>query len=76
MLICLRLETHEIRRALSLALENAGKSMEANMEMMAMTTKSSMSVKPRELVETQREENRDMVFFGVTKISWGSKCLL
>ena len=37
---------HPVCLAFSLALERAGKSMPARMAMMAMTTNSSMSVKP------------------------------
>ena len=43
---CLRLFMHDMPCALVLALERAGKSMPARMAMMAMTTSSSMSVKP------------------------------
>jgi hypothetical protein len=38
---------HVARRAFSLARANAGKSIAARIAMMAMTTKSSMRVKPR-----------------------------
>ena len=43
--ICLRLLRHLVRLAFSLALLKAGRSMLASMEMMAMTTSNSMSVK-------------------------------
>src|SRR3954465_625006 len=41
---CFKLLTHEIRLAASLALLNAGKSIPARMAMIAITTKSSISV--------------------------------
>src|SRR5204862_2975660 len=44
--ICLRLLKHWVRRAFSRAAANAGSSMAAKMPMIAMTTNSSISVKP------------------------------
>src|SRR5664279_1240518 len=44
--ICFKLFMQEIRRARSLAVANAGNSMAARMAMMAMTTSSSIKVKP------------------------------
>src|SRR5688500_18738418 len=44
---CLRLETHLIFCAFSLALASAGSSMLARMAMIAMTTSNSIRVKPR-----------------------------
>jgi hypothetical protein len=38
---------HDDRRAISLARENEGKIIEARIEIMAITTKSSMRVKAR-----------------------------
>ena len=43
--ICLRLLRHLVRLAFSLALLKAGRSILASMEMMAMTTNNSISVK-------------------------------
>src|SRR5688500_13438896 len=43
---CFKLFRHEIAWALRLALARAGKSMPARIAIMAMTTRSSMSVKP------------------------------
>ncbi len=42
--VCLKLFVHEIFRALSFALANAGRSKPAKMAMMAITTNNSMSV--------------------------------
>jgi hypothetical protein len=42
--ICLRLFTHLARRPCSFALAKAGKSMEARIAMIAITTSNSMSV--------------------------------
>src|SRR5437879_2426274 len=44
---CLRLDTQWIARALAFALDKAGKSMDARMAMMAMTTSSSIRVNPK-----------------------------
>ena len=44
--ICRRLEMHAVRLARFLALPSAGRSMAARMAMMAMTTSSSIRVKP------------------------------
>src|ERR1039458_7817495 len=44
---CLLLFTQVMRMALALALDRAGKSMAARIAMMAMTTNSSIRVKPR-----------------------------
>src|SRR5438067_347892 len=46
-LICFMLERQEMVRAFSRAWANTGKRMAARMAMMAITTSSSMSVKPR-----------------------------
>src|SRR5690606_5678450 len=43
--ICLRLLRQLVRRAFSLARANTGNRIEARMEIMAMTTKSSINVK-------------------------------
>src|ERR1035438_7079291 len=48
--ICLMLLVHLIRMALSLALDSAGRSMAAKMAIMAITTSSSIRVKPLELM--------------------------
>src|SRR5438105_696034 len=44
--ICFRLLMQEMPRAFSLAIERAGRSMAARTAMIAMTTSSSISVKP------------------------------
>jgi multisubunit Na+/H+ antiporter MnhF subunit len=44
--ICFRLLTQPIRFAFSLALDSAGSSMAARMAMIAITTRSSISVNP------------------------------
>src|ERR1039457_3086163 len=51
---CLMLLIHLTRRALSLALDSAGKSIAARMAMMAITTSNSMRVKPLELLAVGR----------------------
>src|ERR1700693_5577810 len=48
---CRRLETHLARRPRSAALASAGNSIEARMAMIAMTTKSSINVNARRLLE-------------------------
>ena len=44
--ICRMLEVHLMALAFSLAMDNAGNSMPARMAMMAITTRSSIKVKP------------------------------
>ena len=41
---CFKFDKHEVRRAISRALDKEGNSIEAKIEIMAMTVKSSMSV--------------------------------
>src|ERR1044071_7119611 len=49
MVICFMLETQVIARAFSRAWANTGKRIAARIAIIAMTTSSSISVKPREL---------------------------
>src|SRR3954469_5067431 len=56
--ICFRLFVHWIRRAASRAAWTAGNSRAISTAMMAMTTRSSISVKPRPRIE--RLEGRGM----------------
>src|SRR5262245_12218367 len=51
---CLLLLTHCVRTALSFALERAGSSIAARMAMIAITTKSSINVKPHDFGLLQR----------------------
>lgn len=57
---CLQLFKQEMACAFAFAFDNAGSSMAARMAMMAMTTKSSMSVKPRGLVGRNDESEHRM----------------
>src|SRR5580698_226936 len=56
--VCFRLEVQLARYALRLAAANAGSSMAAKMAMIAMTTRSSMRVKP-DVLRTERKGQLD-----------------
>src|SRR5438445_2377328 len=64
--ICLRLDRHIVWRAFSLAWAKTGKRMAARMAMIAMTTSSSIRVKPR---WGRREENARFI---VGPSVWGA----
>src|SRR3569833_2676293 len=55
--ICLRLDRQEMERAFSRACAKTGKRMAARMAMIAMTTSSSISVKP---ADERRDPKRDV----------------
>jgi hypothetical protein len=69
-----RFEPQSMRRADSRALEKDGNNIEARMLMIAMTTKSSIKVKPRRLLlREQREGRRNMRHFLETWITATAK---
>src|SRR5882724_3641413 len=55
--ICFRLLIQEMLRAFSLAMPRAGRSMAARMEMMAITTNNSISVKAERTVPDPEQES-------------------
>ena len=68
--ICFTLPTQETRFAFSFALASAGRSILARMAMIAITTSSSMRVKPH------RREGRDGREIGRQELRAGSQVVL
>jgi hypothetical protein len=62
-LICLRLDEQDARRALSRARPKTGKRIAASIAIMAITTSSSISVKPVRLVGIRGKDEVFMVMY-------------
>jgi hypothetical protein len=69
--ICFILFTHEIRFARSFALDNAGRSIAARIAMIAMTTSSSIKVKPRAKAGPRARANLSELIMCISRQSSG-----